>query len=106
LGNAAHDYKQRGAERRYRCAPFSPSQVSPHLEGEDQQGNDEIAARLGGTDEGLSRRIPIAEGASDSITRGEGPCVMQPVAKDCAIDIHTCLGEVIDPFQRFEYLPL
>ena len=27
--------------------PFSPSQVSPHPEGEDQQGDDEIAAGLG-----------------------------------------------------------
>jgi hypothetical protein len=34
---------------------------------------------------------------------------MQPVAKDCAMlddIIDTCLREVIDPLQRFDYLSL
>jgi hypothetical protein len=37
---------KRGAEGRV-LRPFSPSQVSPHPEGEDQQSDNEIAAGLG-----------------------------------------------------------
>jgi hypothetical protein len=45
-GNAAHNYKrsgipfqlkQKGAQEAGPLRPYSPSQVSPHTEGEDQQ---------------------------------------------------------------------